>query len=67
MITGKSLAELNKTNEDLMQALNKSGEIFLTHVKLNGIFTLRMVIGQTEVEQSHIEKAWSLIKSMSET
>jgi aromatic-L-amino-acid decarboxylase len=63
---GKSLAELNQMNEVLMQALNKSGEIFLTHVKLNGIFTIRMVIGQTEVEQSHVEKAWSLIKTMSE-
>ena len=62
---GKSLDELNQLNEDLMHALNKSGEIFLTHVKLNGIFTLRMVIGQTEVEQNHVEKAWSLINSMS--
>ena len=65
VIEGKSLDELNQLNEDLMHALNKSGEIFLTHVKLNGIFTLRMVIGQTEVEQNHVEKAWSLINSMS--
>jgi aromatic-L-amino-acid decarboxylase len=65
VVSEKSLAELNQINEELMHSLNKSGEIFLTHVKLNGIFTLRMVIGQTEVEQRHVEKAWSLIKSMS--
>jgi len=58
----KSLDELNLINEDLMHALNKSGEVFLTHVKLNGIYCLRMVIGQTEVEQRHVEKAWNLIK-----
>jgi len=65
VVEGRSLDELNQINEVLMHALNKSGDIFLTHVKLNGIFTLRMVIGQTEVEQSHVEKAWSLINSMS--
>ena len=65
VVDGKSLEELNLINEDLMHALNKSGEVFLTHVKLNGIYTLRMVIGQTEVEQRHVEKAWSLIISTS--
>lgn len=60
---GRSLEELNNANEDLMHRLNKTGEIFLTHVKLNGIYSLRMVIGQTEVEQRHIEKAWSLIQT----
>jgi aromatic-L-amino-acid/L-tryptophan decarboxylase len=60
----KSLAENNRLNEELMQALNKSGEVFLTHVKLSEIFTLRMVIGQTDVEQRHVEKAWYLIKSL---
>jgi aromatic-L-amino-acid decarboxylase len=65
VVDSKSLHELNQINEDLMHSLNKSGKIFLTHVKLNGIFTLRMVIGQTEVEQRHVEKAWNLIKSMS--
>lgn len=65
VVEGKSLAELNKINEELMHSLNKSGELFLTHIKLNGIYTLRMVIGQTEVEQRHVEKAWNLIKSTS--
>lgn len=65
VVEGKSLEELNLINEELMHALNKSGEVFLTHVKLNGIYTLRMVIGQTEVAQHHVEKAWSLIKSTS--
>jgi len=61
---GNSLVELNKENEDLMHRLNKTGDVFLTHVKLNGVFTLRMVIGQTEVEKRHIEKAWRLIQTL---
>jgi len=61
---GKSLEQLNDSNEDLMHRLNKTGEIFLTHVKLNGVYSLRMVIGQTEVEKHHVEKAWNLIKTL---
>jgi aromatic-L-amino-acid decarboxylase len=63
---GKSLEELNCLNENLLHSLNKTGEVFLTHVKLNGVYTLRMVIGQTEVEKEHVEKAWELIKSIEE-
>ena len=60
---GRSLQEENDMNEELMDALNKSGEVFLTHVKLEGKYVLRMVIGQTEVQKSHVEKAWKLIKA----
>ena len=63
---GNSLEELNSLNEDLMDRLNKTGKVFLTHVKLNGVYSLRMVIGQTEVEKHHVEKAWQLIKTLGE-
>jgi len=62
IVPNKSLEEINLINEQLMQKLNKSGELFLTHVKLRGVYALRMVIGQTEVEQRHIEKAWKNIQ-----
>jgi len=28
---------------------------------LNGIYTIRMCIGQTEVEKRHVDAAWELI------
>ena len=59
------LEELNAINKLLMESLNNSGKIFLSHTKLNGTFVLRIVIGQTEVEQRHIEKAWNLIVNQS--
>lgn len=58
---GASVEDENQINEALMQRINKSGKVFLTHVKLHGFFTLRMVIGQTEVEKQHVEKAWRII------
>ena len=56
---------LNRLNEKLMRALNAGGKIFLTHTKLDGKFTLRMVTGQTYVEKSNVQNAWRLIKEKS--
>ncbi len=55
--TGK----LNQLNQDLMEDLNSSGKIFLTHTKVNGLVTLRMVVGQTNVTKDHVLNAWKLI------
>lgn len=56
---------LNTLNENLMHTLNNSGKIYLTHTKLNGKFTLRMVIAQTNVEERNVNEAWKLIKQYS--
>tara|TARA_R110002051_G_scaffold73137_8_gene132792 strand:- start:109 stop:1536 length:1428 start_codon:yes stop_codon:yes gene_type:complete len=54
--------ELNVINEHLLQSLNATGELYLTHTKINGIYALRMSIGQTNVARSHVEKAWKSIQ-----
>lgn len=59
---GRSDEELNALNEKLNHILNDSGKIYLTHTKLRGKYTLRMVTAQTEVTLEHVEKAWVLIK-----
>jgi aromatic-L-amino-acid decarboxylase len=48
-------------NMRLMEELNASGRIYLTHTKLNGTVTLRFSIGQTNTERRHVEDAWRLI------
>jgi aromatic-L-amino-acid/L-tryptophan decarboxylase len=59
-----TLDELNNLNQSLLLRLNATGKIYLTHTKLNGCFTLRMVIAQTYVETRHVEAAWKLIRSL---
>ncbi len=51
----------DELNERIMKELNGSGEIFLTHTKLNGRFALRLCVGQSRTEAEHVEKAWSLV------
>jgi aromatic-L-amino-acid decarboxylase len=55
--------KLNQLNEQLLHSLNQTGKIFLTHTKINDRYTLRLVIGQTNVTESNVNKAWQLICS----
>ncbi|MBN2665900.1 MAG: aminotransferase class I/II-fold pyridoxal phosphate-dependent enzyme [Bacteroidales bacterium] len=59
--SGKDEEELNRLNETLNHWLNDEGKIYLTHTTVNGVYTLRMVTGQTNVTPEHVELAWKLI------
>jgi len=48
-------------NQLLMDRLNASGDLYLTHTKLDGKLTLRLCVGQTHTEARHVEKAWHRI------
>jgi aromatic-L-amino-acid decarboxylase len=52
----------DKFNERLLDHLNSSEKIYLTHTKLNDIYTLRMSIAQTNTQRRHVEQAWKLIR-----
>jgi aromatic-L-amino-acid decarboxylase len=56
----------DKANEELMNRLNRSGDLYLTHTKLDGKFTLRLCVGQTNTEERHVERAWKRIQEESE-
>jgi aromatic-L-amino-acid/L-tryptophan decarboxylase len=54
--------EINQFNERLLNTLNATGKIFITHTKLNGMYTLRLVPGNFHVSLAHVQQAWELIK-----
>lgn len=54
--------KLNKLNERLLNEIQESGELFLTHTKLNGKYTIRIVLGNTHLEKRHVDNAWELIE-----
>ena len=53
---------LDELNQRLLDTLNGSGRIFLTHTRLRGRMTLRLVIGQTRQEKHHVTRAWETIR-----
>jgi aromatic-L-amino-acid decarboxylase len=49
-------------NQRLMDRLNQSGKLYLTHTRLNNKLTLRVCIGQTHTESRHVKRAWQRIQ-----
>ena len=52
----------DEANQRLMDELNASGRLYLTHTRLDGKLTLRMAIGATGTERRHVEAAWHAIR-----
>jgi aromatic-L-amino-acid decarboxylase len=50
------------TNERLLQTLNASGKLYLSHTKLHGKYVLRFCVGQTYTEEEHVQAAWEHIQ-----
>jgi aromatic-L-amino-acid/L-tryptophan decarboxylase len=52
----------DEANQRLMDTLNKSGDLYLTHTRLNDRLTLRVSVGQANTSRRHVEKAWMRIQ-----
>jgi aromatic-L-amino-acid decarboxylase len=59
---GQEEQELNHLNQQLLEAINSTGKLFLTHTTLNDKFTLRLVIGQRTTEERHVRQALEIIR-----
>lgn len=64
--SGASADELDARNAAIMDAVNRTGEAFLSHTRLDGRFTIRVAIGNLRHEQRHIERAWALLRAAAE-
>jgi aromatic-L-amino-acid/L-tryptophan decarboxylase len=56
----------DSANQILLDRLNRRGNLFLTHTRLNGQMTLRLCIGQTNTQARHVERAWRTIREEAE-
>jgi aromatic-L-amino-acid decarboxylase len=52
----------DEVNQKLMDRLNRSGDLYLTHTRLNDRHTLRFCVGQTNTTERHVERAWARIQ-----
>ena len=52
----------DESNQTLMDRLNRSGDLYLTHTRLNNRMTLRLCVGQTNTTSHHVERAWKRIQ-----
>jgi len=59
---GRPESGLNELNARLLEAINHTGKVFLTHTVLREKYVLRMMIGQRTTQEAHVRQAWELIK-----
>ena len=53
---------LDSLNEKLMNKVNETGKLFITHTKLNNKFVIRLVVSGIRTKESHVRNAWELIQ-----
>ena len=61
-----SEADLDALNQRVLEAVNKSGDVFLSHTALNGRIVLRLAVGNIRTEERHLRRAWELLLKAAE-
>jgi aromatic-L-amino-acid decarboxylase len=52
-------------NEELLARVNETGELFISHTKLDGRYVLRLAIGNERTTEADVRRAWDVLKRMS--
>ena len=56
-------ADLDRFNERVLDAVNATGDVFLSHTRLNGALALRLAIGHLKTGEREVARAWELLRS----
>jgi aromatic-L-amino-acid decarboxylase len=56
----------DEENEALMERVNRSGEIFLSHTRLAGRIVLRLAIGNARTTEADVRLAWDVLRREAE-
>ena len=55
-------AEINSFNEKLMERVNQTGQVFLSHTKVRGKYGIRLTIGNIKTTWEDVALAWGIIQ-----
>jgi aromatic-L-amino-acid decarboxylase len=64
---GRDEEVLNSLNKDFIEKINQTGKLLLTQTTLKGKFVLRMAIGARMTQESHVQKAWQVIRDTADS
>jgi len=57
---------LNAFNERLLNALNDTGEVFLSHTSLGGRYVIRLAVGNIRTTEVEIRRAWDRLRGLAD-
>jgi aromatic-L-amino-acid decarboxylase len=49
-------------NHAVIEQVNKSGDVFISHTSLNGRIVIRLAVGNLRTEERHLRRAWDLLR-----
>ncbi|HEX4930653.1 MAG TPA: pyridoxal-dependent decarboxylase, partial [Gaiellaceae bacterium] len=52
----------DEENEALLERVNATGEIFISHTKLNGRYSLRLAVGNAGTTEEDVRLAWDVLR-----
>jgi aromatic-L-amino-acid decarboxylase len=52
----------DERNQELLERVNASGEIFISHAVLEGRYTLRLAVGQLWTTEADVGLAWDVLR-----
>ena len=61
------LQEVNDLNAGIMQRVNDTGKIFLSHTSLAGRYAIRVSIGNPRMTEDHVRLCWDLLRDARRT
>ena len=61
LFPGRDDADHDRLNDEVVEAINASGEVFLSPTKLRGRTSLRLAVGNIRTEERHVRRAWELL------
>lgn len=53
----------DEQNQALIDAVNATGEVYLSHTRLHNRLVLRLAIGSLRTEERHVRRAWELLSA----
>lgn len=58
---------LDRLNRELLNRINSTRRVYLTHTQLDGRYVIRLVVGQRQTQHSNVKEAWRLIQEAANT
>jgi aromatic-L-amino-acid decarboxylase len=52
----------DELNEALLERVNATGEIFISHTRLDGRYVLRLAIGNARTTEDDVRRAWEVLR-----